>query len=218
MATGSSAQRGGRGPRLQLAAGHCWARAVLAWQQVAAPPAGRPARAGARRRGRALEGAGRAAGAAGRGGTGHARADRPSRPEAPRRGERGRGGWNVFPLWRTNNTGQRGGQALRPFNRVGGLVLKGGSGGGNSCSFNSLPSSSSQSACRGRRARSLEHSARAAPAPPSRRPRGASPARAPRAPPRLRAARARPKCGGAGGPGGVGEVGGQKNSTRTRAR
>lgn len=76
-----------------------------------------------------------------------------------------KGGWNVFPLWRTNNTGQRGGQAIWPFNRVGELVKKGGSGRGDSCSFNSLPSSSSHSSCRGRRARSLEHTTRAAPAP-----------------------------------------------------
>lgn len=94
-------------------------------------------------------------------------------------------------------------------------MKKGGSGRGESCSFNSLPSSSSPSSRRRRGARGLEHTARAAPAPPSLRPRGAGPARAPRAPPRLRAAQALPVFGGAADPGGVGEIGGEKTARGT---
>ncbi|KAI5136585.1 Synaptojanin-1 [Manis pentadactyla] len=63
---------------------------------------------------------------------------------------------------------------------------------------------------RHRRARDLEHTARAAPAPPPSRPRGAGPARAPRAPPRLRAAQALPVCGALRPRGGGGNRGGKK--------
>lgn len=101
-----------------------------------------------------------------------------------------------------------------PLTVWGGLVKKGGSGKGESCSFNSLPSSSSPSSRRRRRARGLEHTPRAAPAPPPLRPRGAGPARAPRAPPRLRAAQALPVCGGAVGPGGGG---GNRGGKKQRA-
>lgn len=45
-------------------------------------------------------------------------------------GARKRGVRNVFPLWRTNNTGQRRGQAVRPFNRVGGAGEERGVGKG----------------------------------------------------------------------------------------
>ena len=101
-----------------------------------------------------------------------------------------------------------------PLTVWGELVKKGGSGKGESCSFNSLPSSSSPSSRRRRRARGLEHTARAAPTPPPLRPRGAGPARAPRAPPRLRAAQALPVCGGAVGPGGGG---GNRGGKKQRA-
>lgn len=182
-----------------------------------------------RRRGRALGGAERraprAAGNGGRArasgpprGTWHARADGPRGPEARRR-ESERGGCGTYF--------RSGGQIIPakgearpsgPLTVSGGLAKKGGSGKGESCSFNSLPSSSSPSSRRRRGARGLEHTARAAPAPPSLRPRGAGPARAPRAPPRLRAAQALPVFGGAADPGGGGEDWGGKNSARNRAR
>lgn len=98
-------------------------------------------------------------------------------PKGREEGERGRGGvWSVFPLWRTNNPGQRGGTTVQPFNRVGVPGRKGGSGRGNPAPLipSPLPPPRvlADAALRG----ALEHSARAAPAPPP--PAHAEPARA----------------------------------------
>lgn len=88
--------------------------------------AGRGARAGARAGGRGADGSTgsreRGAGPSRRASARHLARTRShaAGPGGTEEGERERGVWNVFPLWRTNNTGQRGGQAIRPFNRAGG--------------------------------------------------------------------------------------------------
>lgn len=139
-------------------------------------------------------------------------------PRGTEEGERERGGCGTYF--------RSGGQIIlakgepRPSSPLTEWGCRGRKGGRKrgSCSFNSLPSSSSLNPRRLCRARGLEHTARAAPAPPPLRPRGAGPARAPRAPPRRRAAQALPVRGGRCRPRGGGEIRGKKNSARNPAR
>lgn len=165
--------------------GHSWAAAKPCSRaggraDCAAP--GERARWGGRGEGGAsgsAQGRGGCPGAGGgpeRAGPWHAGADGPRAPQAERRGSVEGGVWSVFPLWRTNNPGQRGDTTVQPFNRLGVPGRKGGSGRGNPAPLipSPLPPPRvlADAALRG----ALEHSARAAPAPPP--PAHAEPARA----------------------------------------
>lgn len=117
----------------------------------------------------------------------HARADGPRAPEAERRGSVKGGGevvWSVFPLWRTNNPGQRGGSTVQPFNRVGGAgEARGGSERGSPAPLIPSPLPPPRVLADAARRAGPRDARRTCPRPsPARPPTRSRPARAPRAP------------------------------------